>query len=87
MQWQGGGASAPGPRNRLQFEVPLFPAKSPAPATWEVFAFNNGNAQKLAQAKAVADSGIHYVLAIVASPDNITSFANGNLYSNALYER
>src|SRR5947208_8917290 len=41
------------------------------------------NAQKLAQAKAVADSGIHYVLAIVASPDNITSYANGNLYSNA----
>src|SRR5712664_1353096 len=41
------------------------------------------NAQKLAQAKAVADSGIHYVLAILASPDNITTYANGNLYSNA----
>src|SRR5437868_5497385 len=41
------------------------------------------NAQKSVQAKAVADSGIHYILAIIASPDNITTYCNNNLISNS----
>src|SRR5204863_8942558 len=34
------------------------------------------------QARALADSGIHYVAAIVANPDYIENRLNGNLYDN-----
>jgi hypothetical protein len=36
-----------------------------------------------AQARALADSGVQYVAALLSSPDNITNLLNGNPYDNA----
>lgn len=41
------------------------------------------SAVKMAQARAAADSGVHYVMALLASPENIKSHAGGNLFSKA----
>src|SRR2546423_6640746 len=38
---------------------------------------------KQAQARAFADSGIHYAMAMLASPDNVASMLNNNPYDNA----
>jgi type II secretory pathway component PulK len=37
---------------------------------------------KLAQARAYADSGIHYAMAVLANPDNITNLLNSNPYDD-----
>ncbi len=41
------------------------------------------NYHKIAQARAYADSGIHYAMAVLSSPDNLNSILNNNPYDNA----
>lgn len=41
------------------------------------------NYHKTAQARAFADSGIHYAMAILSSPDNLIGLLNDNPYDNA----
>jgi type II secretory pathway component PulK len=41
------------------------------------------NYHKTAQARAFADSGIHYAMAVLSNPDNVTNLLNGNPYDNA----
>jgi type II secretory pathway component PulK len=41
------------------------------------------NYHKTAQARAFADSGIHYALAVLSNPDNVTNLLNGNPYDHA----
>ena len=40
------------------------------------------NYHKNAQARAFADSGIHYAMAMLSNPDNVTSLLNGNPFNN-----
>src|SRR4051794_15479076 len=40
------------------------------------------NYHKNAQARAFADSGIHYAMAMLSTKDNITTLLNGNPYDN-----
>jgi type II secretory pathway component PulK len=37
---------------------------------------------RAAQARALADSGVHYTAALLSTPDNITNLLNGNPYDN-----
>jgi type II secretory pathway component PulK len=41
------------------------------------------NAQRMAQARALADSGIHYAAAILSNPDYITNNLNSNIWNNS----
>src|SRR5262249_41661005 len=40
------------------------------------------NALKAVQARALAESGVHYVAALLSNPDTITNVLNGNLFHN-----
>src|SRR5947199_221652 len=44
----------------------------------------SANYHKNAQARAFADSGIHYAMALLATPDNITTHLNDNPFDNSL---
>ena len=41
------------------------------------------NFHKSAQARAFADSGIHYAMAVLSSQDNINNMLNGNPFNNS----
>src|SRR5690348_16320436 len=43
------------------------------------------NAHDLMQARAIADSGIHYAAALIASPDNVNNLLGGNITNNPQY--
>src|SRR4051812_49362031 len=45
------------------------------------------NAHDLMQARAIADSGIHYAAALIASPDNVNNLLGGNIYNTPQYFR
>ena len=45
------------------------------------------NYHKNAQARAFADSGVHYAMAMLANPDNIATLLNNNPYDNPLVFR